>query len=129
MRTHKMIVGSPPLEMSQQLWRLLGRSPSAACQSCYSMSDSEIHSLDESGIESTRETQSLQGSREFCQCPKAHQVCDPHQLALPVAFFHLAVDQACRHLPLAHFPPSMKRYEPLSKMGCQGIEVHIETIT
>jgi hypothetical protein len=26
-RTHKMIVSSPPLQMDQQLWRLLGRGP------------------------------------------------------------------------------------------------------
>jgi hypothetical protein len=56
-------------------------------------------------------------------------VRDPHQLAPPVAFFHLAIDQAHRHLPLACFPPSTTYGELLAKMGCQGIEVHIEAIT
>jgi hypothetical protein len=37
------------------------------------------------------------------------------------AFFHLAVDQARRHLPLSPFPT----LEPLSKMSCQSIKVHI----
>ena len=29
-------------------------------------------------------------------------MCNPKQLAPPIAFFHLAIDQARRHLPLAH---------------------------
>jgi hypothetical protein len=57
--------------------------------------------------------------------PKAHHVRDPNELATPVAFFHLAVDQARRHLPLVCFPPTMTHFEPLSKMGRQGIEVYV----
>ncbi len=54
---------------------------------------------------------------------------DPHQLAPPVAFFHLTVDQPSCHLPPAHVPPSLAHLEPLSKMSRKGIEVHIEAIT
>src|SRR5215469_17135789 len=45
------------------------------------------------------------------------------------AFFHLTIDQACRHLPLTHYPPVTTSYKPVSKMGCEGIEVEIEAIT
>ena len=58
-------------------------------------------------------------------CSKAHHVRDPYQLAPPVAFLHLAVDQPRCYLPLLHFPPSLSHLEPLTKMGCQSIEVHI----
>jgi hypothetical protein len=53
---------------------------------------------------------------------------DPCQLAPSVAFFHLAVDQPRRHLPLKHSPPSTTSYEPVSKMGGEGIEIQVETI-
>jgi hypothetical protein len=63
--------------------------------------------------------------RESGLCPKAHHRCDPNQLAPPVAFFHLAVDQTHRHLPLASMLPSLNHLKPLAKMGCEGIKVHL----
>jgi len=48
---------------------------------------------------------------------KAHHVSHPQQLATPGAFFHLAVDQALRHLPLASMPSSATSLEPVSNMG------------
>jgi hypothetical protein len=54
---------------------------------------------------------------------------DPPQLAPLVAFFHLPIDQAHRHLPLACFPPLAIHLEPLSKVSGEGIEVQIEAIT
>src|SRR5690348_12894829 len=43
-------------------------------------------------------------------------------------FFHLAVDQTRRHLPLACFPLLVTHREPLSKVGRQRIKVQVETI-
>src|SRR5215471_8012684 len=108
--------------MGQQLWSLLGRGPRTSCQRCHSVTDAQIHPLDERGVESSRETQSLQGCFEFYLCPQAHHVRDANQLALPIGFLHLAVDQLRCHLPLTPFPTHL---EPLSKMGCQGIKVHV----
>jgi hypothetical protein len=88
------------------------------------MTDRQIDSLDKSGIQSSGEAQFLQGDRESGHCSKAHHVRDPYQLAPPIALFHLAVDQTCRHLPLAHSPPSAA-LEPVAKMSRQSIEVHI----
>ena len=62
-------------------------------------------------------------------CPQAHHIRDSHQLAPPGAFFHLAIDQARRYLPLAYMPPSLNHLKPLAKMGCEGIKVQIEAIT
>jgi hypothetical protein len=62
-------------------------------QRCHSMTDGQIHSFNKSSVQPSREGQSLQNDRESGICPKAHHVCDPHQLT-PVAFFHLAIDQA-----------------------------------
>ena len=50
---------------------------------------------------------------------------DPNQLAPPVAFLHLTIDQARCHLPLTHVPASTISYEPVSKMGREGIEIQI----
>ena len=50
-----MIVGSPPLQMGQQVWRLLGRGPGAACQRGYSMADGQIHPLNKSRVQPSRE--------------------------------------------------------------------------
>jgi hypothetical protein len=56
-------------------------------------------------------------------------MCDAHQLAPPVAFFHLAVDQARFHLPSTHVTPSTTQCEPLAKVGRESIEIQIEAIT
>ena len=89
------------------------------------MTDGQIHPLDKSRVEPPREAQSLQCSLESYACSKAHHVRDPQQLASPVAFFHLTVDQTRGHLPLICFPSTMIHLAPLSKMGCQSVEVHI----
>ena len=54
-----MIVRSPPLQMGQEVWRLLGSGPGAACQRCHPMTDGQIHPLNESGVQPSREAQSL----------------------------------------------------------------------
>jgi hypothetical protein len=56
-------------------------------------------------------------------------VYDTRQLAPPVAFFHLAVDQSRSHLPLKGFAPTTPHLSPVSKMGCESIKVQIEAIT
>ena len=113
------------MQVSQELWGLLGRGPGAAGQSCHAMTDSQIDSLNKGGVQSSREAHPLQGEREICLCPQAHHVRDASELTPPIAFLHLAVDQTRRHLPLAHTPPSTTHLEPLAKMGCEGIEVQV----
>ncbi len=54
-RTDKMIVGSPLLQMGEQGWRLLCGGPGAAGKGCYPMADGQIYPLDESGVQSSRE--------------------------------------------------------------------------
>ena len=56
-------------------------------------------------------------------------MCDPHQLASTVAFLHLSIDQIRCHLPLTHYPPLPTHLEPVSKIGCQCIEVEVEPVT
>jgi hypothetical protein len=50
---------------------------------------------------------------------------DARQLAPPVAFFHLTVDQPRCYLPLAHVAPSANHLEPLSKMGRECVKVQV----
>ena len=92
------------------------------------MTDGQIHPFDTSGIEPSREAHPLQRGLESRFGPQAHHVGDANQLSLPVAFFHLAVDQTRCHLPLAHVPPSTSLLPPSPKMGREGIKVHIEAI-
>ncbi len=125
MGAYKMIVGAPPLQMSQELWSLLGSGPGPSRERCHPVSDGQIHPLDERRVQPSRETQSLQGDGEICQCPQAHYRRDAHQLAPPVAFLHLTVDQLRCHLPLECFPSSATHLSPLSKMGREGIKVQV----
>src|SRR5437588_545799 len=124
-----MIISSPPFQVCQQLWSRLRRGPRASCQRCHPMSDGQWSPLDKSGVQPPREAHSLQSGREICLCSQAHHVRDASQLTPPVALFHLAVDQARCPLPPAHFLPSTTSCEPLSKMGCEGIEIQIEAVT
>ena len=109
--------GSPPFKMGEEMWGGLGAGPGAARQSCHPMADGQIHSLHTSGVQLSREAEVLQRDPESGLCPKAHHVRDPNQLAPAIAFFHLAVDQAGRHLPLAHVAPATTLMEPLAKVS------------
>ncbi len=79
------------------------------------MADGQIHPLDESGIEPSRKAHPLQGCLEIGFGHQAHHVRDLHQLAPPVTFFHLTIDQAHRHLPLGHVAAPTNHLEPLYK--------------
>ena len=89
------------------------------------MTDAQIHPFNEGGVQPSREAHPLQGTRESSLCPKAHYRRDLNQLASPVAFLHLAIDQASRHLPPTCYSPLMTHLKPLAKMGREGIEVQI----
>jgi hypothetical protein len=52
-----------------------------------------------------------------------------YQLAPPVAFFHLAGDQAWFHPPPAHVAPSPTHLEPLTEVGRESREGEIEPVT
>src|ERR1051326_8531253 len=120
-----MIIGAPPLQMGQKLWRLLRGGPGATSQRSYAMADRQIDSLNERRVEPSRKAQSQQGGRESGLCPQAHDGCNPNQLASPVAFFYLTVDQVLRHLPPKHVAPSASHLAPVSKMGRECIKVQV----
>jgi hypothetical protein len=93
------------------------------------MAHRQIHPLDESGVEPSRQAQFLQGSLKSGLCPQAHHMGHPNQLTPSVAFLHLTVDQPRCHLPLAHVAPATTHLEPLTKVGRESIEVQIEPVT
>src|SRR5713101_7809363 len=111
--------------MGQEVGRLLCCGPGTASQRCNPMSDSQIRSLNKSGVQPSRESQSHQGHLESGLCPKAHHLRHTNQLAPSVAFLHLAIDQTCLYLPSTHISPSTSLFTPFPKMSCQCIEVHV----
>ena len=92
------------------------------------MPDRKIEPFNKGGVEPSCETQFLQASGERSTGSKTHHVRDPNQLAPPVAFLYLTIDQAHRHLPLTHDPSATTHLKPVSKMGRQRIEVHVQAI-
>ena len=103
--TDKMIVRSPPFQVDGEVRSLLDCGPGSASQRCHAMTHGQIHPFDTCSIQSSREAQFLQGSLESCACSKAHDMRDLHQLAPPVAFFHLPIDLSCCHLPCRTLRP------------------------
>ena len=108
--------GSPPFKMGEEMWGGLGAGPGAARQSCHPMADGQIHSLQTSGVQLSREAEVLQRDPESGLCPKAHHVRDPNQLAPPATLFHLAGDQTRRSPPSKGFGPTTPYVWPLSNM-------------
>jgi hypothetical protein len=53
--THEVIVRTPPLQMGEKLWGLLGSRPGMASERGYCMSDGQIHLFDTSGVQPTWE--------------------------------------------------------------------------
>jgi len=105
------------MENNTQVWGLLRRRPGSTSQRSYSMTDRQIHPLDESGVEPSRQAQFLQGSLKSGFCPQTHHVRHPNQLAPPVGFLHLPVNQARCHLPSARVMSSTTQREPLTKVS------------
>ncbi|TMD44115.1 MAG: hypothetical protein E6I90_10015 [Chloroflexi bacterium] len=93
------------------------------------MTHRQIHPFDKRRVQPSREASPLQDDLEIAWCPEAHHVRDPNQPAPLIAFFHLAIDQARRHLPLLHLPSSTTHLEPLTEVSRQRIEVEVEPIT
>ena len=54
MGAHKVIIGSPPLEMGEQVWGLLGSGPGTACQRCNPMTDGQVHPFNKGSIQPSR---------------------------------------------------------------------------
>ena len=50
-RTYKVIVGTSPFQISQELWGLLSRGPGAACERCHDMTDRQIHPFNKSRVQ------------------------------------------------------------------------------
>src|SRR5215471_18641702 len=100
--------------------------PGAPCQGCHTTTQREIDPLDKGCVHSSRKAQSLQGLCEGGGCSQADHLSDSHQLAPLITFLDLAIEQACRHLPL--FPPAPSFLEPIAKMSGEGVEVRIEAI-
>jgi hypothetical protein len=55
MGTHEVILGTPPLEMGEQVWELLRSGPGTACQRCHSMTDGQVHPFNKGSIQPSRE--------------------------------------------------------------------------
>ena len=49
-----MVVRAPPLQMGEQLGRLLSRGPGPSCQRGYAMADGQIHPFDERRVQPSR---------------------------------------------------------------------------
>ncbi|OLB54702.1 MAG: hypothetical protein AUI01_09170 [Ktedonobacter sp. 13_2_20CM_2_56_8] len=56
-RTDKMVIRPPPLQVSQQVGSPLRRGPGATSQRCYPLTDGQMHSFNTSGIQPSRKTQ------------------------------------------------------------------------
>jgi hypothetical protein len=50
-----MIIGAPPLQMGQKLWRLLRGGPGSTSQRGYSLADSQIDPLNKGHVQPARE--------------------------------------------------------------------------
>ena len=124
-----MIVRAPPLQMGQEVWGLLRSGPGPSCERCHPMTDGQIHPRNESGVESSGKTQSRPRAIEIRLCPEPHHRRDVHQPAPLVMFLHLPVDQIHCYLPSKGFASTTPHSSPVSKMGGERIEVHIEAIT
>jgi hypothetical protein len=58
-RTHKMIIRSPPLQMGEQVWRLLSCCPGSTSQCGYAVADGQIQPLNKGGVQPSRVASSL----------------------------------------------------------------------
>lgn len=121
-----MIVGPPPFEMEQELWCRLRRRPTAADQSGNTLSQGQVHAFNKGRIEPLAQPQPAEGGSQLLRCPTAHPLGYAHQSAPPIDLLDLTIDQPCCHLPVAC--PSSLSLHPFPKMGCECIEVQIQSI-
>ncbi len=89
------------------------------------MTDRQIHPLNESRVQSSREAYVLQRALESGLCQEAHHVGHPHQLAPSVIFLDLTVDKTRCSLPSKGFGSTTPHLSPVSKMSGQRVEVQV----
>jgi hypothetical protein len=124
-----MVVRAPPFQMSQQLWRRLSLRPGTTSQRGSCVSDGQWSPFNERRVHPSREASSLEGGCESVLGSKPLHRGHPHQLAPLRAFFHLARDQARRHLPPEDFPISTSPISPRPKMSREGRKGEMQAIT
>ena len=129
MRTHEVIRGLPPVQMSLQVRSLQGGGPGAPSESGHAAADRQIHPLDTRRVHTAREAQPLQCLPEGWLCSQPDDVLDPHQFASPIVLLHLPIEQARRHLPLPRLPSALRSLGPVPKVSCEGVEIGIEAVT
>src|SRR5262245_21056768 len=57
----EVVVRSPPLQVRQEIRCLLGTRPGPPDQSCYTLPDRQVHSLNKRGVELAREPEGPKG--------------------------------------------------------------------
>ena len=83
-RTTEMVIRPPPLEMSVQFVRQLDRGPRATRQGRQGVTQSEIESLNESGVERAGVTERFETLGELRQVAQAHEAPDEIELATAI---------------------------------------------
>jgi len=78
-----VIIRAPPLQMGEQLWSRLRCCPGSTSQCGSCVSDGQIHPLNTSGVQPSREAHPLEGGCESVLCSQTHHMRDANQLAPP----------------------------------------------
>ena len=121
-----MVVGPPPFEMGDEFASELSGGPGAASESGEGVTEGQIETLDEGGVEGARESQGLEAQGELGQVAPTHETFDEVELATAIGFLDLSIEQVAGDEPTGLARCGVG--EPLAEMGSQGVKVEIETV-
>ncbi len=90
------------------------------------MTQGEIESLDEGGVERTRLSGRLESLREMSQVAQAHETFDMVESTTAISFFDLPIEDVACDLPTHLAGDGVG--EPLTEVGGQGVKVKVEAV-
>ncbi len=87
----EVIVSPPPLQVQFELRCELSSTPGAAHQECYPLTDGQIETLNEGGVDLATQPQCFQASGHLLPFPTQHEMLDLHQSSPSVDLLDLSV--------------------------------------
>ncbi len=93
MRSHKVIVAAPPLQVFYQLRRVLGRAPGAPRQFRDTLPDGQIHPFAKGSVDAPTQPRCLQPRPILLFLAASHAPLHFHNPILTAMFDDLAIDE------------------------------------
>jgi hypothetical protein len=121
MGTQEVVIMTPPQHMLQQVGVSVGQRPGFAGQQGDALGQSQVQAFDEGGLDARRLSVQVENLCQVVALAPQHPHGGEDHMTPFATFDQLAVEQRLVDLPVGG--SGLRRLDPLSEMGGQGVEI------